>query len=311
MQPTTKTQEEKVANRSQAMRKKPAYSSTYSLIVLVTPSLYPYSLSAVLILFNVQRPTTTATMSLSFVSKSIQKATDDGGFEETPIENGEETGGGGSGVTEAAKPLFDQLREHREREEAEREEFERNVMRGTLALDDDDAAHLDSVLKRRDDQRRQVRDHTATELASFRAAQADRIRQQQYQQEEEEESEDDNDGDGVRGGEPPKAADTAFGATTASTTTFLKKKAVPAIIVKKKRRRMDDNRGNNSGDVAAAKQTKKEKKKEEVGGEGKARKEEGGGEEQREPLKAEAPAAAPLGDLLAGYGSSSSSCSSE
>lgn len=120
-------------------------------------------------------------MSLSFVSKAIQTSTEDGGFEETPVESKDD---GGSSSTRPAdyKPLFEQLRHNKEQEEEEREEFQRNLMRGTLALNEEDAAHLDSLHKQRNEQQRQVRQQTQQELAAFRAARADRMMNEAQQE---------------------------------------------------------------------------------------------------------------------------------
>lgn len=125
-------------------------------------------------------------MSLSFVSKSIQTARSDGGFEEEEIENSESHDGRRSGITES-KPLFEQLRANQEQDEEEREEQQRALMRGTLALDDDDAKHLDNLYQQRqrlEDDRKQ---RTVSDMASFHAAQADRrekVINQQHQQSE-------------------------------------------------------------------------------------------------------------------------------
>lgn len=117
-------------------------------------------------------------MSLSFVSKAIQTTAEDGTFEEHPVVNNDDhsidrgrsnvTGGGMNGS------LFDQIRQNQDDAEAEREEFQRSLMRGTLALDEDDAAHLDHLNQRRLEELKRKEEQTAIELASFRAAQADR-----------------------------------------------------------------------------------------------------------------------------------------
>ena len=109
-------------------------------------------------------------MSLSFVSKSVQTTTEDGGFVEQAIE-------GASNEKEATgvhKPLFEQLRANKEQEEAEREEYQKALMRGTLALDEEDAAHLESLRRKEKEQQDEVHRRTEEELAAFRAARADR-----------------------------------------------------------------------------------------------------------------------------------------
>ena len=114
-------------------------------------------------------------MSLSFVSKSIQTSRDDGGYDEKPVESTGEGDGGQSSVTGARKPLFEQLRDNKEQEEAERAEFQRSIMRGTLALDEEDCAHLDAVEKKRQEEISARQQQTEQELDAFRAAQADRL----------------------------------------------------------------------------------------------------------------------------------------
>ena len=119
-------------------------------------------------------------MSLAFVSKTVQTATNDGGFQEEAIDRGDdEQNGSNAGRGGPAKPLFEQLRKNKEQEEEEREEFQRSVMRGTLALDDEDCAHLDAVRKQREEQDKRLQQQTQDDLAVFRAAQADLMEQQQ------------------------------------------------------------------------------------------------------------------------------------
>lgn len=113
-------------------------------------------------------------MSLSFVTKAIQTTAADGTFEEQAVDNGDDKNQGatrgGTGVG-----LFDQLRQNKDEEEAARLEFQRSIMRGTLALDEDDAAHLQELQRQKEaESAAQVRD-TETQLASFRAAQAERF----------------------------------------------------------------------------------------------------------------------------------------
>jgi FAM192A/Fyv6, N-terminal domain len=121
------------------------------------------------------------TMSLSFVSKTVQTCTEDGNFTETAIENKETSllginrpGGDGG----PHKPLFEQLRANQEQEEAERQEYQQSIMRGTLALDEEDCAHLDALQRQRAEQQNAVQKQTLEDLQAFRAAQADRLEQQ-------------------------------------------------------------------------------------------------------------------------------------
>lgn len=114
-------------------------------------------------------------MSLSFVSKSVQTTTEDGGFVEEAIE-------GASNEKESTgvhKPLFEQLRANQEQADAEREEYQKSMMRGTLALDEEDAAHLESLRRKESEQRAEVHRRTEEELAAFRAARADRSEESQ------------------------------------------------------------------------------------------------------------------------------------
>jgi hypothetical protein len=112
-------------------------------------------------------------MSLSFVSKSVQTVTEDGEYEEKPIE-----GSTLSSETTSGKPLFEQLRQNKEQADAEREEYERSVMRGTLALDEEDAAHIEFLNKQKREREEQRQKETHQEVAMFRAAQAVLLEQQ-------------------------------------------------------------------------------------------------------------------------------------
>lgn len=105
-------------------------------------------------------------MSLSFVSKSIQTQDPDGDFKETAIEGADHA----ATSNEYHRPLFEQLRSNQEREEEEREEFQRAIMRGTLALDEDDAAYLSELQKERERQEALKQQQTELELAAFHAA---------------------------------------------------------------------------------------------------------------------------------------------
>ena len=105
-------------------------------------------------------------MSLSFVSKSIQTQDQDGDFTETAIEGAEND----SSSQERQRPLCDQLRTNKEREDEEREEFQRSMMRGTLALDEDDAAYLGELQRQKTNQAVRQQQETELELAAFHAA---------------------------------------------------------------------------------------------------------------------------------------------
>lgn len=111
-------------------------------------------------------------MSLSFVSKTIQTTTASGDFEENPIENPQETGVNRNHASSSG--LFDQLRKNKEQEEAEREEFQRSIMRGTLTLNEEDAAHLDFLAKQKEKERTAMEQTTELALEEFRTAQSER-----------------------------------------------------------------------------------------------------------------------------------------
>jgi hypothetical protein len=115
-------------------------------------------------------------MSLSFVSKTVQTSTSDGGFEEKAIESA--NGADDTSSKTAQKPLFEQLRHNKEQDDEEREEYQRTLMRGTLALDEEDCAHFNSLVHQKSEQESRVHQETQDELAAFRAAQADRMEQQ-------------------------------------------------------------------------------------------------------------------------------------
>lgn len=105
-------------------------------------------------------------MSLSFVSKSIQTQGEDGEYEEQAIEGSEND----ASSKEIHCPLFDQLRANKEKEDEEKEEFQRSLMRGTLALDEDDAAYLGELQRQREKAEAAKRHETELELAAFHAA---------------------------------------------------------------------------------------------------------------------------------------------
>ena len=112
-------------------------------------------------------------MSLSFVTKAIQTTAADGTFEEQAVDNDDDKQGatrGGSSIG-----LFDQLRQNKDEEESARLEFQRSIMRGTLALDEDDAAHLQELQRQKEAENAAQTRFTESQLASFRAAQAERL----------------------------------------------------------------------------------------------------------------------------------------
>jgi hypothetical protein len=110
-------------------------------------------------------------MSLSFVSKTVQTTTEGGDFVEEAI------AGSADDTAETStihKPLFEQLRDNQEQADAEREEYQKAMMRGTLALDEEDVAHLESLQRKQREQQDAVNRKTEEDLAAFRAARAER-----------------------------------------------------------------------------------------------------------------------------------------
>jgi hypothetical protein len=114
-------------------------------------------------------------MSLSFVSKTVQTGTSDGGFEERAIESA--AGAADDAKTSVQKPLFEQLRHNQEQNDEEREDNQRSIMRATLALDEDDCAHFNALERQKTEKQSRVHQETQDGLAAFRAAQADRMEQ--------------------------------------------------------------------------------------------------------------------------------------
>lgn len=217
-------------------------------------------------------PLHTVAMSLSFVSKSVLTAKEGGdGYEETPIEGGQETEGSSGGTSSAySKPLFEQLRANQEQEEQEREDFQKSIMRGTLALDEEDCAHLDAVQQQKHQRDQAIHRETQSELEAFRAAQAvNRIEQGTIEDDDDNEDEDKN----------KKAV--AKPTTTKPATKITHKPFVPKIVVKKKRKKVGA--AGASVDAGTSTSTKKPK--------------------QQETKKVEVTA---MAGLLDGYGSSDS-----
>jgi FAM192A/Fyv6, N-terminal domain len=164
-------------------------------------------------------------MSLSFVSKSVLTAKEGGdGYEEKPIEGNEEVG---STATSYSKPLFEQLRANKEQEEQEREEFQKSIMRGTLALDEEDCAHLDAVQKQKAERNQAIQRETQSELEAFRAAQAiSRMEQGALADEDDDDDEEEKEKPKPESKPPAKA-------------TAQKKAFVPKIVVKKRKKVVD------------------------------------------------------------------------
>uniref|UniRef100_A0A7S3L488 FAM192A/Fyv6 N-terminal domain-containing protein n=1 Tax=Amphora coffeiformis TaxID=265554 RepID=A0A7S3L488_9STRA len=206
-------------------------------------------------------------MSLSFVSKSVQTTTEDGGFVEEAIA-GASTENESTGMH---KPLFEQLRANQEQAEAEQEEYQRALMRGTLALDEEDAAHLESLRRKEREQQDEVKRRTEEELAAFRAARADRSETELQQPEE-------------------TTMNTSNQTLETEKVPAKPKLAAPQIIIKRKRRK-----DAGQEDAASEKKPKSSNEKEETAT-----------EKNQSTEQPKVTATQPgLGSLLGGYGSSS------
>jgi hypothetical protein len=176
-------------------------------------------------------------MSLSFVSKTVQTSTSDGGFEEKAIESAdgaEDT----SGKT-VQKPLFEQLRHNKDTNDEEREEYQRTLMRGTLALDEEDCAHFSALERQKSEKESRVHQETQDGLAAFRAAQADRLEQQVVLEAEIEEQEESN-----------ESADVGLAVKTPAPAVM-----APKLIFKKRRRKQEEETVSNSAQEKRAKGT--------------------------------------------------------
>ena len=129
-------------------------------------------------------------MSLSFVSSAVLSSSDGVSHnEEKTIENREVQAVRARGNLQ--KPLFEQLRDNQQKAEDAEAEFQKSIVRGTLALNEEDAAHLDALRKQKEQQQQEKQSRIEQELALFRAAKADRAEGQvvvvETQEEEEQE----------------------------------------------------------------------------------------------------------------------------
>jgi hypothetical protein len=107
-------------------------------------------------------------MSLSFVSSAILTSTDGVSHnEETEVSNKDKSGAVGL----CQKSLFEQLRSNQDEEDAKRMESELSRIRGTLALNEDDVAHLNALHQTKLTVEQQRRVELEYETAQFRAHQ--------------------------------------------------------------------------------------------------------------------------------------------
>jgi hypothetical protein len=214
-------------------------------------------------------------MSLSFVSKTVQTSTSDGGFEEKAIESAD--GADDTSSKTAQKPLFEQLRHNKDQNDEEREEYQRTLMRGTLALDEEDCAHFSALERQKSEKESRVHQETQDGLAAFRAAQADRLEQQVVIEASIDEQEDSNESVAVGVAvKPPAPVVTA-----------------PKLIFKKRRRKQEE-------ETAASGSAQEKKGK--ITGESKN---ETNANTPIEEKQKESSNGVGLGSLLTGYGSSS------
>jgi len=113
-------------------------------------------------------------MSLSFVSSAVLSSTDGVSHnEETEVTSKElEAVRKNAG---RSKSLFEQLRSNQEEEEEKQTEQDRARMRGTLALDEDDVAHLNALNKSKAESDVKRKTEMEQEMALFRAAKEERL----------------------------------------------------------------------------------------------------------------------------------------
>jgi hypothetical protein len=184
-------------------------------------------------------------MSLSFVASAVQTGTANGGFEETPIESKAVEAVNRQNRNAQNQPLFEQLRQKQEDEQLKQEEFQREMMRGTRALDEEDAAHLDSVQRQRQEREHQIQQRTLDELAAFRAARAEQRQMLLPESDDDDNEELDDDNTNSTNDQYSKAGGGGHESSNHKLVNHTLKKLLPAIIspvvkpkilVKKKRK---------------------------------------------------------------------------
>lgn len=179
-------------------------------------------------------------MSLSFVASAVLSSTDGISHnEETEIENKEVDAVRKN--ASSSKSLFEQLRENQDTEEEKKAEMQQKIMRGTMALDEEDVAHLDALQKSKNESELKKRTELEQELAMFRAAKEERLAGQVVVDDDEEEEED-----------APKSVPQVLKAQPVIKPLG---RIVPKIVGKRKRKV--------AGDAITTKKIMKETKKEE------------------------------------------------
>ena len=107
------------------------------------------------------------------MTSAVQTATTEGGYEETPIDS-EQVQEINKKNANTNKPLFEQLRDNQEEQQAKQEEMQREIMRGTRALNEEDAAHLQALEEQKQAREDQRKAQALEELAMFRTARLER-----------------------------------------------------------------------------------------------------------------------------------------
>ena len=114
-------------------------------------------------------------MSLSFVSSSVLSSTDGVSHnEEVQIQSTELDVIRQRNASDS-KPLYEQLRSNQEQEAERQAEEERARIRGTLALDEEDVAHLDALNRSKLRSELERKAELEREVAMFRAAKEERV----------------------------------------------------------------------------------------------------------------------------------------
>lgn len=161
-------------------------------------------------------------MSLSFVSSAVLTSTDGVSHnEEKELESKElEAVRKNAGRT---KSLFEQLRSNKEAEDEKEAEQRLAIMRGTMALDEEDVAHLNALERSKLETEERIKTELNQELALFRAAKEDRIAGQVIIEEE-------------KVPEKKVLSDTKLKPT---------RSLVPKIVAKRKRKQPEDQKKSN------------------------------------------------------------------
>ena len=227
-------------------------------------------------------------MSLSFVSSAVLSSTDGVSHnEEAKIDNAETRSVRESAKANGRQSLFEQLRANQDKEDEDHAALHKTMVRSTMALNEEDAAHLAALRQQEQSRLEETKTRTEQELALFRAQKQDRIQGEIVLEDDTKEEEEEGDEDEVNNGIVTKqAAAGKSGGVSMKQQQQKKKKAAPLVpkFVAKRKRKVATG-GSNETTTTANKNPKTTK----------------------EPAKpAPAPAANTLGSLLGGYGSDDS-----